>query len=97
MSTSATVEGFRVHADADDVVRRRFITRASLRRGVTRRSAGEWYDNELTDAQMASVAASVGFALLPVGGSFADWLASIDWEKLFEFIFKLIEMFMAFA
>lgn len=97
MSPAIPVEGFRLHADADDVIRRRFITRAALRRGVTRRAAGEWYDNELTDAQMFSTAASVGLVLVPVGGAFADWLANIDWDKLFAFIFKLIEMFMAFA
>lgn len=91
------VERFRIHRDADDLIRRRFVNRASLRRGVTRREAGDWYDNELTVAQMVAAASAVGMALPAVGGPFADWLANVDWDKLFEFIVKLIELFGKFA
>ena len=51
---------------------------------------------DMTDAEAVADAVMTSLIVAKAGDPGIDW-GSIDWQKLFEFIVKIIQMFMAFA
>lgn len=52
-------------------------------------------DVDMTDAEAIAVAIETELIVLKLDDPSIDW-GSIDWEKLFEFIMKIVELFIKF-
>lgn len=89
-----------VHPGAHSVIRRLFAGAAHRRnRSVSRAEALEWYDSSVSTAMLMGVAAEAGVEMPLAGmteGAFIDWLKTVDWQKVFEIVMKLISIFMMF-
>ncbi len=87
-----TVGSPRPHRLLKAFVRNRVVAGAVHQTGKTWDECAKAYDGKVDNPTLMGAFAAEGVEAPTVGGSFADWLASVDWAKVFDVIAKLIAL-----
>ncbi len=92
MAAEPVTAGPRPHRLLKAFVRNRVVSAAAHQTIKPWGDVAAAYDGKVDTATLMGAFAEAGVDVPLVGGSFSDWLASVDWSKVFDVIAKLIAL-----